>query len=262
MPKRSKVPTKKDSSCINKPTLITDILIPINIEALNKEDRKKIKEAVEASKKVTPPKRFYYHTDKQPESYFELFNQSDEWEFECPHCGEIYCLSDRQIDLCRYDGCQKEEFIPDFCEHCCFRMDIHQKVMWFCNWVVTLYGVESLTQHYFIHYKQLHYDNWIDHMKEKSWVKIDEFAQALTYARMFFYPDKYLPPYQKYLRSNHWKILKNEALNYYGYCCALCGTEENLNVHHRNYKNLNKEIINKDLIVLCRECHKKFHNKD
>lgn len=40
--------------------------------------------------------------------------------------------------------------------------------------------------------------------------------------------------------------------------CFRCGSRERLNVHHKNYKNLGNET-DKDLVVLCENCHKKLH---
>ena len=43
--------------------------------------------------------------------------------------------------------------------------------------------------------------------------------------------------------------------------CALCHSDNRLNVHHNNYKNKGAET-HLDLIVLCYSCHAKFHGKD
>mgnify|MGYP000739796043 CR=1 FL=1 len=65
--------------------------------------------------------------------------------------------------------------------------------------------------------------------------------------------------YEKYLESNHWKEIRKKALKRAGYKCQLCASNKELNVHHNTYKNLGHEDLN-DLVVLCRNCHKKFHN--
>ena len=64
--------------------------------------------------------------------------------------------------------------------------------------------------------------------------------------------------YQEYLNTDHWKEKRQEALEEYGYSCVLCGSGPNLEVHHRNYFNLWRENITKDLIVLCDKCHEKY----
>ena len=46
-----------------------------------------------------------------------------------------------------------------------------------------------------------------------------------------------------------------------GYKCYLCGSEQELQVHHGTYKNHFKEHRNLgDLITLCKQCHEKEHN--
>ena len=67
--------------------------------------------------------------------------------------------------------------------------------------------------------------------------------------------------YQKYLQSDHWKKKRRAAIKFYGGTCCICGREDDLNVHHRNYDNLNNEHIAHDLIVLCHDCHSCFHGK-
>lgn len=67
--------------------------------------------------------------------------------------------------------------------------------------------------------------------------------------------------YNKYLRSKHWKQTRKSALDRAEYQCQLCACKDAvLEVHHNNYNNLGKEK-NKDLVVLCRPCHRKFHTK-
>ena len=66
--------------------------------------------------------------------------------------------------------------------------------------------------------------------------------------------------YQDYLNSDHWKEIRIEALNRAGHRCQLCSSTYNLNVHHNTYKNRGNEDL-KDLVVLCRDCHAKFHDK-
>jgi 5-methylcytosine-specific restriction endonuclease McrA len=67
--------------------------------------------------------------------------------------------------------------------------------------------------------------------------------------------------YKEYLKSDHWVKTKNLALQRSGNKCQLCSSKTKLNVHHNNYKNLGKEKET-DLIVLCKLCHQKFHNKN
>lgn len=67
--------------------------------------------------------------------------------------------------------------------------------------------------------------------------------------------------YQLYLNSKHWKRTRLKAMKRAEWKCQLCGTrKDTLQVHHNCYKNLYWERKS-DLIVLCRKCHAKHHNK-
>jgi hypothetical protein len=65
-------------------------------------------------------------------------------------------------------------------------------------------------------------------------------------------------PYADYLQSDHWKIVRADALARAGERCQLCNSHVKLNVHHRSYLNRGNEQPG-DLIVLCNDCHKTFH---
>lgn len=66
--------------------------------------------------------------------------------------------------------------------------------------------------------------------------------------------------YTEYLKSDHWKKTRKKALKRAKNRCQLCNKKSKLQVHHRTYKNKGKEK-NEDLIVLCNDCHAKFHDK-
>ena len=65
--------------------------------------------------------------------------------------------------------------------------------------------------------------------------------------------------YKEYINSEKWKARKALFLkfNKKDYC-YICGSVENLNVHHKRYRNLGKEKDN-DLMVLCEDCHHRVH---
>lgn len=68
--------------------------------------------------------------------------------------------------------------------------------------------------------------------------------------------------YDTFLDSDYWKKIRSRVIKKFKYACALCNSKKNIHVHHRTYENLGKENLNlEDLIVLCSECHAKFHNK-
>lgn len=64
--------------------------------------------------------------------------------------------------------------------------------------------------------------------------------------------------YYQYLKSAQWREKRKFALEFYGNRCGLCGSRFNLEIHHRSYKNIFKELM-EDLMILCETCHKRHH---
>lgn len=64
--------------------------------------------------------------------------------------------------------------------------------------------------------------------------------------------------YRDYLQTPEWREKSRLVREFYHNRCALCNSSKNLNVHHRTYWNRGNELP-EDLILLCNECHKKFH---
>lgn len=68
-------------------------------------------------------------------------------------------------------------------------------------------------------------------------------------------------PYAEYLQTDHWQDVRRRALKRSGFKCQLCNAGKTaLHVHHRTYKNRGQEE-NSDVIVLCANCHSKFHTE-
>jgi hypothetical protein len=65
--------------------------------------------------------------------------------------------------------------------------------------------------------------------------------------------------YDLYLKTEHWKIVREMALEHFERRCGVCNSSENLHVHHRTYERRGKEDP-RDVIVLCRACHRIFHD--
>jgi phage terminase large subunit GpA-like protein len=61
--------------------------------------------------------------------------------------------------------------------------------------------------------------------------------------------------YIAYLHSEEWKRYKKAFIGYWQGRCALCNSEEPLEVHHRTYERIGFERYN-DCIALCPSCHK------
>lgn len=66
--------------------------------------------------------------------------------------------------------------------------------------------------------------------------------------------------YESYIQSEDWKRKRQERLDFAMYCCELCSSPNEIEVHHRTYKNLGDERLN-DMIVLCKICHSIFHRR-
>ena len=66
--------------------------------------------------------------------------------------------------------------------------------------------------------------------------------------------------YDTYMRSPEWKMKRAIVLSVLGETCKLCG-RKGTSVHHNTYERLYHEDLLKDLTVLCRNCHRKFHRK-
>ena len=67
-------------------------------------------------------------------------------------------------------------------------------------------------------------------------------------------------PYREYLGTEHWQRVRESALKRSWYRCQLCNSDGLLDVHHRTYERRGEERAS-DVIVLCRQCHSKFHDK-
>lgn len=70
--------------------------------------------------------------------------------------------------------------------------------------------------------------------------------------------------YQDFLNTSYWKTISNYKKQKSNHRCMLCNNNNNLRTHHKSYERHGYEhrieVINEDLIVLCDDCHKKFHD--
>ena len=62
----------------------------------------------------------------------------------------------------------------------------------------------------------------------------------------------------KYEKSKHFLRLKERVEEGYQ-TCVLCESGKNLVTHHRNYRNLFREHVYKDVVLLCQRCHGRYH---
>ncbi len=66
--------------------------------------------------------------------------------------------------------------------------------------------------------------------------------------------------YADYLGTHEWQWIRSAALIRGNGECSICGSNSNLNVHHKRYPKRGNEQ-SADLVVLCNGCHNKFHDK-
>ena len=64
--------------------------------------------------------------------------------------------------------------------------------------------------------------------------------------------------YRAYLTTGHWLTIRRLALERAGNHCQTCGGTENLDVHHNRYALYEERLT--DVVVLCRKCHKLYHD--
>lgn len=68
--------------------------------------------------------------------------------------------------------------------------------------------------------------------------------------------------YKEFLKTPYWKAISWKAKQKANFCCQLCNNSQGLETHHRTYESHGMEHANlEDLIVLCHDCHAKFHDK-
>lgn len=66
--------------------------------------------------------------------------------------------------------------------------------------------------------------------------------------------------YEIYLSSEKWRIITEQVKDRDGRKCAMCGSTEELQVHHKTYEHIfHEEDHLDDLITLCKKCHFGYH---
>jgi 5-methylcytosine-specific restriction endonuclease McrA len=68
-------------------------------------------------------------------------------------------------------------------------------------------------------------------------------------------------PYDLYLKTDEWQATRTAALKRARYACQICKRNDMvLDVHHNTYERRGSELASY-LVVMCRDCHSKHHNK-
>lgn len=86
-------------------------------------------------------------------------------------------------------------------------------------------------------------------------------------SRDYFTKQERTRQYSEYLQSEYWKEARNKRLKIDGYRCQMCGSKDDLEVHHLSYHYVFKEnglndrgqsVIDTELVTLCHDCHGKI----
>lgn len=73
-----------------------------------------------------------------------------------------------------------------------------------------------------------------------------------------------LLPYKTFLQTPYWKAISYQAKRRSRFSCCVCGSRQALSTHHKTYGEHGCEHTYygmRELIVLCQDCHAKFHDK-
>jgi 5-methylcytosine-specific restriction endonuclease McrA len=63
------------------------------------------------------------------------------------------------------------------------------------------------------------------------------------------------------LEQQDYQNLREQVLRRDGWCCQLCGSISNLEVHHREFRGHGGADDERNLIALCFDCHRSVHGR-
>jgi 5-methylcytosine-specific restriction endonuclease McrA len=63
------------------------------------------------------------------------------------------------------------------------------------------------------------------------------------------------------LDANSYRELHRQVLERDGWRCQVCGSMQNLQVHHLKFRSRSGGDVEQNLITLCGECHARIHSK-
>lgn len=66
--------------------------------------------------------------------------------------------------------------------------------------------------------------------------------------------------YKKYLESDEWKYLSLARKSIDNFTCCMCGSKDNLEVHHLTYNKHHEMTRLCDIVTVCRDCHQAIHD--
>lgn len=68
--------------------------------------------------------------------------------------------------------------------------------------------------------------------------------------------------YRSFLQSDHWRKIKEKTkkrMHYYGKC-KICGSTNNIELHHESYNFVNTDQELRNIVPLCRTHHQEVHD--
>lgn len=213
-------------------------------------------------------KAFYRYCDKpsKGESVYPT-------EIKCPCCGDVrvqYLAKTNIIDTVKKIKYKRENGVDKFfyssvellCEDCINAKKEKEKQEEEQYRINRINAINDKTERYIEIYldphrsfkKEVKPSSKISEIMKCSYLDDDKIKNAIQNM-----------DYQDFLYTPYWDGVRSYKLKNANYCCELCGCIGTLNVHHKKYANHGKEhiksIADKDLIVLCKSCHEKFHDK-
>lgn len=228
-------------------------------------------EILNMASRANVDKAFYQYTRSETSSLKSLYRIC----FKCPHCGDSQIKEANKADTLdivkrikmndydRYSDCM-EKYLCDNC-YCSY---LNQKEN---EKKERLEEKERLTRNYINQYLSPNRNFKKD---IKPYEKINSIMEPPKYRSRYAPMQPYYNEvekriksmnYRDFLNTPFWDGVRNYKLKKANYCCELCGEKGILNVHHKTYENHGKEfdmeIADSDLIVLCKNCHEKFHDK-
>jgi 5-methylcytosine-specific restriction endonuclease McrA len=99
-------------------------------------------------------------------------------------------------------------------------------------------------------------------IEDELWEKVREYKRLKRRIKSVKVPSPKKTPYQNYLRTDHWKNLRQAAFERDGFRCTKCGNPYSLCGHHIRYRSHLTECVIGDIQTLCKGCHNGIHNRD
>lgn len=76
----------------------------------------------------------------------------------------------------------------------------------------------------------------------------------------YYWFDLAYRPYYSFLDSQYWNEVRKRVKERDGHKCQICGSEENLQAHHKTYEFRGREHLNLETLeTICLPCHRQHH---